>query len=281
MSFNSLSYFVLKREILWLLKNGCYIGGFCLYMRFLLLLSYIANDWFTWVTERLWWWDVSLMLWVNWLMVTISCIFYLILWPIWWWYSLWFWCFFMVYSVLSHLVAPLAFRKPLSWSSTLRRMVSFEYFDLVVLLKIMCYDSYHAITHLPMKFQPNTLSFGLVSKVVTFRLSPVFHIGFYCLKPHGFIWDWAVPSLGVLITHVQVFSSFPCGNPNILVSYCEYWIGSLMGERDKALKLISNGSIQYLSDIWDTLGLHVPILPPIFFPWDSFAPFSFGEKERS
>ena len=37
-----------------------------------------------------------------------------------------------------------------------------------------------------------------------------------------------------------------------------------MGERGKPIKFIYNVLIQYLSDLWSPLGIHVPILPPIF-----------------
>ena len=101
---------------------------------------------------------------------------------------------------------------------------------------------------------------------MTFQLSPYFNLVYFYPKSHGLTWDWGVPSLGVLRTHFQVFSWIPCGNPKILASYYGYWIGSLMGERGKGAKLISNVLIQYLSDLWDTLGLHVPILTLNFHP---------------
>ena len=113
-----------------------------------------------------------------------------------------------------------------------------------------------------------------------FRLIPCPLVGFLRLWPFNFHMsftfdfltlnpmDWhetkGVPSLGVLRTHVHVCNSASCGNPKILASYYEYWIGSLMGERGKALKLISNVLIQYLSDLWAPLGLIAPRLPPIF-----------------
>ena len=130
-----------------------------------------------------------------------------------------------------------------------------------------------------------------------FMLIPCLLVGFLRLWPFNFhlsftlcfltlnTMDWhetrGVPSLGILRNHVQVFSSIPCGNPNISTSYYRYLIGSLMGERGKEIKLISNVLIQYLSDLWSPIGLHVPILPPMFLPWASFAPFSFGEQDRS
>ena len=125
----------------------------------------------------------------------------------------------------------------------------------------------------------------------SFRLIPYLLVGFLRLWPFNFhlyftlylltlnCMDWhetrGVPATGFLRTHFQVFNSIPCVNPNILASYCGYWIWSLMGKRGKALKLISNVLIQYLSGLWDTLGLHVPILPQCFFLWASFPPLSF------
>ena len=134
-----------------------YYGRFWDHYWWLLLLSYIwdfffwANDWLTWMIEIPWWWDTSVMLWVNWLMVISSYILYLILLPIWGFHSLCLGCFLMLCQVLSHLVSPIAFRKPPRWF-TLSRMVAFEHFYLVFLVRVIFYDSYHIITHLLMEF---------------------------------------------------------------------------------------------------------------------------------
>ena len=107
----------------------------------------------------------------------------------------------------------------------------------------------------------------------SFGLIPCLLVGFLRLWPFNFFLTSnsmdchetrGVPSLGILRIHVQVFNSIPCGNPKKLASYCGYWIESLMGERGKTLKLSSNVLIQYLSGLWATLGLHAPILSPIF-----------------
>ena len=78
---------------------------------------------------------------------------------------------------------------PFKDPSTLWRMVSFEHFDLVDLIRIMFYGSYHSITNIFINVQANNLSFGLVFKVVTFQFSLVFHLGFSYLKPHGLTRD--------------------------------------------------------------------------------------------
>ena len=116
--------------------------------------------------------------------------------------------------------------------------------------------------------------------LLSFKLTPFHLVGFLTLWPLNFHLtftlyflmlnprDWhktrGVLSLGVLRTHSQGFSSIPCGNPDILASYYRPWNGSLTGDRVIAIKSISNVLIQHLSDLWDTIGLHAPILPLIF-----------------
>ena len=114
---------------IWILSH---YGGLWVHFLWLLLLSYRwgfffrDDDWFTWMTERVWWWDAPIMLWVNWLMVIIAYIFYLILWHIWWLYSLFLVCFFMVCQVLNNLVSPLGFWKAPSWFTLSRTLPSFR-----------------------------------------------------------------------------------------------------------------------------------------------------------
>ena len=58
-----------------------------------------------------------------------------------------------------------------------------------------------------------------------------FTLAFHTLNPMNLHETKVVPSLGVLIIHVQYFSSIRWGNPNILAFHCGYWNWSLMGER--------------------------------------------------
>ena len=193
----------------------------------------------------------------------------------------------MVCQVLSHLVPPLAFRNPPSWSTLSRTLPPFGgWFLLDTLICFLCQVQCFMI-----------IIMSLPIFLWSFRLIPCLLVGFLRMWPFIFhlsitldfltlnsmYWHKTrgVLSLVVLRRHAQGLSSIPCGNPKILASYYRYWIGSLMGGRGKSLKLIYNVLTKYLNDLWDTLGLHVPILPPIFFPWASFAPLSFGEQERS
>ena len=71
-------------------------------------------------------------------------------------------------------------------------IVVFNHFDWLFFMRIVFYDSYHAIPHPPMKFQVDTLYFGWILEVVTFQLPLIFHPGFSYSKPHALTsesWD--------------------------------------------------------------------------------------------
>jgi hypothetical protein len=61
----------------------------------------------------------------------------------------------------------------------------FDLFNMILLFIKRLYDYYLTITHPPLKFQANTLSFGWVSEIVTVGLSPIFHPISPCLQHHG------------------------------------------------------------------------------------------------
>ena len=74
-------------------------------------------------------------------------------------------------------------------------------------MRIVFYDAYHVIPYSTMKFQADTLSFDWILETVTFQLPIVFHLVFYQSNPKNLHATKGIPSIGVLRTYVQNFSS--------------------------------------------------------------------------
>ena len=211
------------------------------------------------------WYDFSRILWVIWLMVTISFIFYLILWLMWWLYSSFLEWFLMVEQLLSHLVLPLTFRKPPSWSTLSRTLPPFGGWFLFTTLIgwflqgwcVMVFIMSCPILLWSFKFIPCHLVGFLGLWPFNCRLP--FTMDFIALNPMDWHDTMGVISISLLRTYVKYFSSIQCGNPKLLAFQCGYRIWSLMGERVKGIRMNYIVSNQFLSDSWATLHLNACI----------------------
>ena len=141
--------------------------------------------------------DLSLILWVRWLMVDLA---YLIFDPM----SqlvveyFKFECFLMVWSLFYASGLSFAPQKPSNWFTlfnlpstlyTLQRFVIFYHSNRIIFTRIVCYDAYHVNNHPPNDFQVHIFSFDWILGVVTFQLSLAFHLIFSYPKTHGLTWE--------------------------------------------------------------------------------------------
>ena len=194
--------------------------------------------------ESLRWYDISRILWVNWLMLSIAYVLYMILWSIWWLNYPWLEWFLLVYELLSHLVLPLSFEKPPSWSTL---QGSFHPIGWWLFIHMNCFFSWVlCYIMLIMSFPILLLSSMLILYLLVgflrlwlFNYPLSFTLDFTTLNPMDWHYNMGVPSIVVSITYFQYFISIRWGSGKLLAFQCEYQIWSLMRERIKGLKMNS------------------------------------------
>ena len=171
----------------------------------------------------------------------------------------------MAYQLLSHLVLPLAFRKPPSWSTlqgSFHPIVGWFFLSTFI-----------GLFSCGLCFIILIMSFPIL--LWSFKMIPYLLVGFWTLWLFDYplyftlvfttinLMDWhemkVIPSIGVLRTYVQDFSSIRWGNPKLLAFQCGCRIWSLMGVKVNGHILNFRLSNQYLSDFCPTAHLHVCI----------------------
>ena len=219
--------------------------------------------------------DLSLILWVCWLMINFS---YLLPNPMRHLlveYS-YLECFLMVLSLLDPFGLSLAPHKPSNSFTlftlpmtyfTLQRFMVFGHSNGLIFIWILWYYSYYFNNHPPKYFQVHIFPFDWVLGTMTFQLPLDFHPIFSYPKPHGLMWDNRV---SLLLCLKNLFFNF-----HLNLMWKSKFISSLSwvpnlginGGEGKWPRTNPKVLIWFSSDSWVTLHLPTCIQTPYLYPF--------------